>query len=447
MTYRRYALICAAIPLLLACALAPLPAAATDRDPFTVHTSDKEFVNWASTHEGVFAFPAPALYERVLLHCTIECPGAPGDCDPWDRFAKLSLRHWLNETEFEGYEIHRFITPYDITGSGGPGSCGWTSDLTDYQFLLHDDVTLLLYIDSWIGGDKGWLLTFDFEMTPGTPEREPFAIERLWHNGWVNYGDPDNPIEDHVQTVDTTMPAAATWAAFKGYLTGHGFWNTDNAAEFSNKAQRLFSGPNQEIRYLWRPDCDLNPCSPQLGTWQYDRAGWCPGDKADPWHVDISDWLIPGEINQLDFMFQPYLNYCRPNNPDCVDVGGCDCGGHAYYRFEGQVIYFRIPNVTAVDDGRPVPGLLHLAGNYPNPFNPQTTIRYHLAAAATVTVSVYDPEGKLVRSEDLRHEAEGTYAWTWNGRDRGGRLMPAGVYLYEISSGRESVSAKMLMLK
>jgi len=412
-----------------------------------VQTFNEEFINWASSHEGVFTFPAQDLYEQILCHITIACPGPPGDCDPWDRFANLRLRHWLDETNYEDYEIARFITPYDITYASGPQTCSWTTDVTDYQFLLHDDVTLRLFIDTWIGGDKGWLLTIDFEMLPGTPEREPFAIERLWYAGWVNYGDPDNPIEDHIQPVSTTMPTAATWARFKAFLTGHGFWNTDNAAEFSNKAQRLSSGANFEIQYLWRPDCESNPCSPQLGTWQYDRAGWCPGDKADPWDVDISDWLVPGESSELTFLFQPYINHCRPNNPDCVDVAGCDCAGHAYYRFEGQVIYYRIPNSTAVEDGRQVPGLLHLAGNYPNPFNPRTTIRYHLAQAATVTVAVYDPQGTLVRREDIRHDADGTYAWTWNGRNRDGRLMPAGVYLYEISSGDESVSAKMLMLK
>ena len=89
-------------------------------------------------------------------------------------------------------------------------------------------------------------------------------------------------------------PAYSAWAAAKIYSTGHGFLNTDNAAEFSYKWQQMRADAFSERHFLWRPDCESNPCSPQLGTWQYDRAGWCPGDKAEPWTVDLSDWITAG---------------------------------------------------------------------------------------------------------------------------------------------------------
>jgi len=412
------------LPIVLVIATVAIPGIAAAQDPIWVQTFRNEFVNWATPHVDSFTFPEAQLYEQITCHVTLACPSAPGDCDPWDRFANLSIRHFINETDYIDYEIVRFITPYDITFGGGPQACAWTIDVTDYQFLLTDDVTLVLYIDSWIGGDRGWLMTFNFEMVPGVPEREAFAIQQLWRRGHVVYGDPDNPVETQIAPVDVDVPGGATWAKFRAFSTGHGFLNTDNAAEFSYKWQRVFVGTEMANHYLWRPDCESNPCAPQLGTWQYDRAGWCPGDKAEAWDVEISDWVTPGGTEQIRFLLQPYENWCRPNNPDCVDTPNCECPGHAYYRIEGQVVFYRQPNPTAAEDGRQVPGLLHLVGNHPNPFNPSTTIKYHLAAAGAVEIAVYDAEGALVRLESLDHEA-GTHAWT--GRRRAlaaGRRLP-----------------------
>ena len=50
----------------------------------------------------------------------------------------------------------------------------------------------------------------------------------------------------------------------------------------------------------WRPDCGENPVSPQYGTWEYPRNGWCPGAIAVGDRVDITRDVTAGE-NTLDF--------------------------------------------------------------------------------------------------------------------------------------------------
>jgi hypothetical protein len=438
------------LPLIIAVLLilvSLVSLAVAQDDPIIVDTFRSEFINWATAHVDEFTFPEQQLYSEVLCNMTIACPSAPADCDPWDRFGNLKVRHWLDAENYEDYEIARFITPYDITFSGGPGTCSWTIDVTDYQFLLHDQVTLVLYIESWMGNDNGWLMTVRFNMQPGAPEREPFAISRLWSLGHLVYGDPDNPAADHLPPVQVTVPEMTTWAKMRTFSTGHGFWNTDNAAEFSYKWQRVLVDAFQDQHYLWRPDCEYNRCSPQQGTWEYDRAGWCPGDKADAWDVDVSDIVTPGQESTFGFELQPYENWCRPNNPDCVDATGCTCDGHAYYKLEAQVIFYREPSLATTPEGALVPGKLHLVGNDPNPFNPSTTIKYHLAEPGPVVITVYDAQGNLVRTVDFDHSAGGAYAWTWNGRGPAGQVMPSGVYLYEVRYGQERVTAKMLLLK
>ena len=107
------------------------------------------------------------------------------------------------------YEIARIITPYDITGGDRPGSCTWILDVTDYQSLLHDSVTLRTYIESWIGDDRGWLVTIRFAFIPGYSELEPYKVVNLWIGEHLVYGDPDNPIESYLEPMEVQIDAEA----------------------------------------------------------------------------------------------------------------------------------------------------------------------------------------------------------------------------------------------
>ncbi len=84
-----------------------------------------------------------------------------------------------------------------------------------------------------------------------------------------------------------------------------------------------------------------------------------------------------------------------------------------------------------------------LLANYPNPFNPETWIPYHLAHAADVQVTVYETKGAVVRRLDLGYQSVGYYtdrskAAYWNGRNDNGELVASGVYFYQlrVSSSR-----------
>ena len=50
----------------------------------------------------------------------------------------------------------------------------------------------------------------------------------------------------------------------------------------------------------WRDDCNQNPVSPQYGTWEYGRNGWCPGAISVGERIDITRHVVAGE-NTLDF--------------------------------------------------------------------------------------------------------------------------------------------------
>ena len=89
-----------------------------------------------------------------------------------------------------------------------------------------------------------------------------------------------------------------------------------------------------------------------------------------------------------------------------------------------------------------------LLANYPNPFNPETWIPYHLAKDANVTLHIYSVNGTLVRTLTLGHQPAGMYqtrsrAAYWDGRNVFGEPVASGVYFYTLSteSTRDSVTA------
>ncbi len=442
------------LALLLMLVAAPAFAEFNPSTPDTtwLRTYDEEFINWASPHLADFTFPSnPELYSEVLLYLTIGCPGSPGDCDPWDRYAWLRMVEATSDTTSRDVEIARFITPYDITGGSYPGTCQWIYDVTDYKFLLKDLVTLKLYIESWMGNDEGWLITCDFAFVHGVTELQPYEVVNLYMHDHIVYGDTELGHETHLPPVIVDVPADAAAAKLRITTTGHGQGNTNNCAEFCPKDHSVVAGGETFSHVLWKT-CNTNTCSPQGGTWHYPRTGWCPGDKVDPWDNDVSHLITPGQPIEIDYNIQPYFNECSPANPDCVSGQTCaDCeynyNGHTRpnWKVMGQLILYRA-DLTAAN-GDAAPRSLNLEQNFPNPFNPTTTFYYELQEAGAVSLRIISAGGRELITVEREHSVAGRFSYRWDGRDTRGELMPSGVYFYEVQTPTERRARKMIMLQ
>ena len=98
------------------------------------------------------------------------------------------------------------------------------------------------------------------------------------------------------------------------------------------------------------------------------------------------------------------------------------------------------------------PGKTVLFANYPNPFNPETWIPYHLATDADVTLTIYDVRGGVVRELRLGHQPAGVYASRgraayWDGKNAVGELVASGVYFYTLTAGDFTATRKLLIIK
>ena len=94
-----------------------------------------------------------------------------------------------------------------------------------------------------------------------------------------------------------------------------------------------------------------------------------------------------------------------------------------------------------------LPKKIVLSQAYPNPFNPATTISYHLLEANHVRVDIYDMIGNKVRTLVSQTQNAGTKSYQWNATNDLGQSVSAGMYIYTIQAGDFIQSKKMVLLK
>jgi len=96
-----------------------------------------------------------------------------------------------------------------------------------------------------------------------------------------------------------------------------------------------------------------------------------------------------------------------------------------------------------------VPGSFRLLGNFPNPFNATTVIRFEVQSAVheLVTVRIYNTAGQLIRTLEVAVSGPGQYDVHWDGRSQNGELVPSGTYLYVIDFGNAILGGRMIMMK
>lgn len=103
--------------------------------------------------------------------------------------------------------------------------------------------------------------------------------------------------------------------------------------------------------------------------------------------------------------------------------------------------------LTAVRGPRAKPDRFELWPNHPNPFNPHTSIGFHLPSAGWATLKIYNVLGQEVRTLLDGPSPAGVRQLVWDGRDASGRAVSSGVYVYTLSFGGHHTARKMLLIK
>jgi len=129
-----------------------------------------------------------------------------------------------------------------------------------------------------------------------------------------------------------------------------------------------------------------------------------------------------------------------------------------------NIVYYKLENVdisgtkttygpiavtlnTTTNSAETFPDKYVLLQNFPNPFNPVTTIKYALPEAAEVRLAIYNIQGSLVYELANRYHEAGTYAVTWSGEDQNGVQSPTGLYFARLICNNFSGTIKMYFIK
>jgi hypothetical protein len=144
------------------------------------------------------------------------------------------------------------------------------------------------------------------------------------------------------------------------------------------------------------------------------------------------------------------LDVTVPNDPETKAIS---VRLHVYSRFTGTV-YFDDLTVeklitTTVDEGtdKNIPKTYELANNYPNPFNPSTTIKYALPRPGKVALVVYNLLGQKVRTLVNKEHPSGRFEVIWDGSDNYGNVVGTGLYFYRLETNEMAFVKKMLFVK
>jgi len=155
--------------------------------------------------------------------------------------------------------------------------------------------------------------------------------------------------------------------------------------------------------------------------------------------------MVYGEAHRVDISFRAYYT---PHDTILVLTDSLDfqSGGAVGSPGDPFMLHSTLGIVRVREATGPIPDL-QLFPNYPNPFNPETTIQYTLNFSTRVTLTVYDARGDLVRILWKAQQRAGDYTVRWDGRDGNGEQVSSGMYLYRLNTPEFQESRKMLLMK
>ena len=113
----------------------------------------------------------------------------------------------------------------------------------------------------------------------------------------------------------------------------------------------------------------------------------------------------------------------------------------------GGFVFEQLESVFMELDVRITPMAYGLHANYPNPFNPSTTVSYDLAIDGDVSLKVYNMRGEIISTLVSGYQHAGTHAVTWNGMTDSGKEAASGVYFFKLEAGDFVQMNKAILIK
>jgi len=179
--------------------------------------------------------------------------------------------------------------------------------------------------------------------------------------------------------------------------------------------------PNWYNSVNWlQGNLDENPMFDSLGTYPFALSAYSPCINAGT--LDLPAGI---ELPQYDLAGNPRIY------GDNIDMGA----------YEWQGVGVEEPEIPQISP------LTTNISNYPNPFNPSTTIKLELAEAGKIELAIYNIKGQKVKTLMDAYTGKGIFEVNWNGKDEMGKSVSSGQYLIKLKQNGIETTSKIMLLK
>jgi hypothetical protein len=165
---------------------------------------------------------------------------------------------------------------------------------------------------------------------------------------------------------------------------------------------------------------------------------------------EIDQTLVSGQVISADTTY--YIAYSWVGKESFLlaeieSTGGEENPDFTEAEFVQVTTSLDAASTLVQDDLAIMPKDLILYSNYPNPFNPSTTIRFDIPQTGNVNLAIYDINGRLISTLIDGDMAAGSHQVTWNGRDVSGKSVASGIYIYRLQQNDKLMSRKLTLLR
>jgi len=326
----------------------------------------------------------------------------------------------------------QYTTIVELAGTGPT----YINDDEVTSWWASGDKVYLVCGDEWLGARSGWadgptaggsvareVLGIDAEyndIAPGSGVSRLMAIEGDDYSGALWTFMQNANADSSLDTLGTVMQVHLNYDP--GYETGGSNWLDGVDALASHTVNMTGLG----------------------GI--LDSTGAAP-DSAATYNVMISGQAGNGGRSAF-LAFDPIsLNTqsAMPHDAGYVWVGAHNYSGANVSPF--ALAYEGLDAGVNTDNEIAMPNRFELKGNYPNPFNPSTSIAYSIDLNSNVNVTVYSLLGEEIATLFAGDVTPGTHEVRWNGVDNAGVAVASGVYIYRVEANNQALTGKMMLLK
>ena len=382
------------------------------------------------------ADPDPADTVRYTVHLTMDGEAAPmifpadtaTSYQPVEPLTDNAGYHWkVMAIDLSGVTrendggLHRFIV------NRGNDTPAQATLITPTSNSIETDLTPLFYWTPVHDPDPGDSVSYDLS---------------YWGDGAVRV---DTTLRDTTALVP--LEPLADNSAFHWRIRAYDLQGADSVSDTLRFWTDAFPEPPQ-------PFATLFPPSDTAGLATTVEFKWRAAEDPDPLdHVEYTivyatNWADSSTYQWLDGITDTVAVLELPDNTEYTWlVEAVDQDTLLTASNDGDPVRFIVGSTLDIDGGTGIPVAFALHPNYPNPFNPATSVKFDLPHATSVVLVVYDLLGReVLRLKDERMEP-GYHQVVWNGRDRRGRPVPTGMYIVLMTTPQYTKSIKMVLLK